>query len=81
MFVDSVKCYSRLTRNDGETIDVGTNDNLDDVFGFKGLSSSFLVTWDRGEVLNDVVDGNGGRESDTCTRGKGAKNEYMRKEE
>jgi len=43
-------------------------DNLDDIFGFEGLSSSFLVTWDRGEVLDDVVDGDSGRESDTCTR-------------
>jgi len=43
-------------------------DNLDDIFGFEGLSSSFLVTWDRGEVLDDVVDGDSGRESDTCAR-------------
>jgi len=59
---------SRLTSNNGISIDVCSYDNLDDIFGFEGLSSSFLVTWDRGEVLNDVVDGNSGWESDTCAR-------------
>ena len=66
--IQSRRYNSRLTSNNGITIDVGSYDNLDDIFGFEGLSSSFLVTWDRGEVLDDVVDGDSGRESDTCTR-------------
>jgi hypothetical protein len=56
---------ARLSRNDGETVNVSTNNELDNVVLLEGLLSSLLVTGDGGEVLENVVDGNGGGESDT----------------
>lgn len=56
---------SRLTGNDGVTIDVGSDDDLDNVLRLEGLSSTFLVTRDGRESLDHVVDRDGGRVSDT----------------
>lgn len=56
---------SRFTSNNGVTVNVSTADNLDDVVGLEGLGSGLLVTRDRGESLDDIVDRDGSRVSDT----------------
>lgn len=45
---------------------MGTDDDLDEVILLEGLGSSLLVGRDRREVLQDVVDGEGGREGGAC---------------
>ena len=55
----------RLTSDDRVSIDVSTNCDFDDILGFESLSSTFLVTGDGGETLNNIVYRDGGRVSDT----------------
>jgi hypothetical protein len=69
--MDEGRIDLRFTRNDGITVNVSTNGDFNDILRLESLSSTFLITGNGGETLNDVVDGDGGRVSDTCTRKKG----------